>query len=258
MIPLVDMHCHLLAGLDDGPRAQEEAVAMCRIAYAEGVRMVAATAHQNEQWNAVSPDRIRQASQKLVQSLREAGIPLLIFPCAEVMVHADLELSWKRGDLLSVADRGQYLLLEMPHDLCVDLRATVRRLRQLGVRPILAHPERHEQLLHEPGSVEELIHAGCLVQVSSASVTNPPSPRDRRALKRWFKGGLVHLLGSDGHSPTRRPPRMADAYRQISRWIGSVAADRIGSTIGMAVLQALPLRIPQPEPQRRTWSLRFW
>jgi protein-tyrosine phosphatase len=258
MIPLVDMHCHLLAGLDDGPRSKEEAVAMCRMAYEEGVRMVAATAHQNKYWDSVTPDRIRQATQQLAQSLRTAGIPLLVFPCAEVMVHADLEASWRNGRLLSVADRREYLLLEMPHDLCVDLRATVHRLRQLGVRPILAHPERHEELLHERGRVEELIRAGCLVQVSSASITDPPCARDRRALRSWFKRGIVHLLGSDGHSPTRRPPQLAAAYRQIARWVGALAADRIGSTLGMAVLQSLPLRIPQPDTRRIAWGLKFW
>ena len=113
-------------------------------------------------------------------------------------------------------------------------------------------------MLHEPGRVEELIRAGCLVQVSSASITEPPSARARRALKSWFKRGIVHLLGSDGHSPTRRPPRIAAAYRQIGRWTGSVAADRIGSTIGMAILQGLPLRIPQPEMKRIAWGLKFW
>jgi protein-tyrosine phosphatase len=146
----------------------------------------------------------------------------------------------------------------MPHDCYVDLRAIVGRLRRLGVRPILAHPERCEALLHEPGSVEELVRAGCLVQVSSASITDPHNARDRRTLKSWFKRGVVHLLGSDGHSLIRRPPHMAAAYQQIARWIGNVAADRIGSTIGMAVLQGLPLHISQPEPKRSAWGLKFW
>src|SRR5438445_10195437 len=86
MIPLVDIHCHLLAGLDDGPRTPEEAIAMCRLSYEEGVRMIAATAHQNEHWDAVTPDRIRQAANELCRRLRELNIPLMAFPTAEVMV----------------------------------------------------------------------------------------------------------------------------------------------------------------------------
>jgi protein-tyrosine phosphatase len=191
----------------------------------------------------------------LAERLRQAGIGLLVFPSAEVMVHAEIETSWSKGTLLSVADRGQYLLLEMPHDLCVDLRPVALRLRHARVRPILAHPERHEELLHEEGRIEQLIHSGCLVQVSSASITDPPSARARRALKSWFKRGIVHVLGSDGHSVTRRPPRMAAAYRQITRWAGILAADRIGCTNGLAVLQGLPLRIPHPESKRTGWCL---
>ena len=78
---------------------------MCRIAYREGVRLAAATAHQNETYPAVTPERIRTATQKLTEDLRAAGVALTVFPCAEVMVHPDMEDVWPAGRLLSVADR---------------------------------------------------------------------------------------------------------------------------------------------------------
>src|SRR5438874_12788102 len=99
------MHCHLLAGLDDGPGTEEDALAMCRIAWEDGVRTVAATAHQNERWRSVTPERILHAACLLVGQLNEAGIPLTILPCAEITAHNGLEASWRNGDLLSVADR---------------------------------------------------------------------------------------------------------------------------------------------------------
>jgi protein-tyrosine phosphatase len=258
MIPLVDMHCHLLAGLDDGPRTDEEALAMCRAAYAEGTRMVTALAHQNHHYPANTPDRLRAAARRLAEALRAADVPLTVFPTAEVMVHPGIETSWRNGELLTVGDRGQFVLLEMPHRLCVDLRGIARNLRAAGVRLILAHPEREEELLHDEGRIEELIAGGCLVQVSSGSITEPASSRDARALKRWARRGIIHLLGSDGHSPSRRPPRLAEAYRRLVRWVGASAADRISSTYGMAVLQGLPLRVPKPEPKRVGWLPRFW
>lgn len=258
MMPLVDLHCHLLAGLDDGPRTQEDALAMCRLACADGIRTAAATAHQNERWPDVTPERIRQAARLLAAALRAADVPLAVLPCAEVMAHPDLELSWRQGSLLSVADRGQYLLIEFPHNLFVDLRDTVAGLRRAGVRPILAHAERQPELLHDPGRIEGLVRAGCLVQVNAGSVTEPASRADARALKDWFRRGVVHILGSDGHSPRRRRPHMAAAYRQVAAWAGVGTADRVCSTNATAVLHGLPLRVPGPEPRPTRWFARFW
>jgi protein-tyrosine phosphatase len=175
-----------------------------------------------------------------------------------VMVAPDTEESWRAGRLMSVADRGQYLLVEMPNGLFVDLTETVRGLREAGVRPILAHPERHEELLHEAGQIEKLIELGCLVQVSAGSVTKPRSRTDAQALKSWFKRGIVHCLGSDAHSVKQRPPTMSAAYRQIARWVGTGMADRIGCTYGMAILQGLPLRLPRAEAKAVSWFGSLW
>ena len=258
MIPLVDIHCHLLGGLDDGPRTKAVAVAMCRMAYDEGVRMMAATAHQNEEWPANTLDRIRAATRSLAAALRAENVPLTVFPSAEVMVQPATETLWARGEILSIADRRRYVLLEMPHGLCVDLRALVRRLRHAGLRVVLAHPEQYEELLHEEGAIEELIADGCLVQISAKSVTAPRSRKDLRALRNWLDRGVVHLLGSDGHSLNRRPPGIAAAYRQIVRWCGAAVADRLASTHGLAVLQGMPLEVAPPQRPARHWFSSLW
>lgn len=258
MVPLVDTHCHLLAGLDDGPRTWEDVLAMCRIAQEEGVQMIAATAHQSERWNQVTPELIRAGTMHLTGLLQQAGIPVTVYPSAEVMAHPELETWWEQGKLLTVADRGGYLLLEMPHQIIVDLHPVVQRFRQQGVKLILAHPERHEEWLHEPGAIESLIEEGCLVQVSARSITHPANAREEKALKSWFRRGCVHLLGSDGHSPRKRQPRLANAYRRIVQWIGTLAADRICFTNGLAVLRGLTLRVSPPQRVRRWWVLPLW
>src|SRR3954454_8102960 len=111
MLPLVDTHCHLLAGLDDGPRTDDEALAMCQIAFEEGTRMVCAVAHQNQHYSDVTPERIRGAALRLAEQLRAKEIGLTAFPCAEVMVWPELEQAWQEGRLLSVADKGKYMLI---------------------------------------------------------------------------------------------------------------------------------------------------
>lgn len=257
MLPLVDLHCHVLAGVDDGPATPELALDMCRIAYEQGTRLLAATAHQNERW-VNDPERIREATASLTSALNDANIPLVAFPSAEVMVAPDLMAAWQRGELLTVADRRQYLLLEMPHGQFVEIRYLVEELRAAGIRPILAHPERQADLVQDQETIEELIQAGCLVQVSSGSITRPRTPADKRALRGWFQRGIVHLIGSDGHSPTRRPPHLAAAYHEIVRWAGHAVADRVCSTNGMAILQGLPLKVPGPQPRRTAWFSRWW
>jgi protein-tyrosine phosphatase len=260
MIPLVDIHVHLLAGLDDGPRTLDDAVAMCRLAAAEGVQAMAATAHQNERWKHVTAERIVGATVELRAALVHEGVPVVVFPSAEVMAEPATAAAWREGRLFSVGGHGKYLLLEMPRGAFVDLLPTVRALREAGVRTIIAHPEKEEEFLHGDGLLEALIEAGCLVQVSASSVTDPKTNADRAALRRWFRRGMVHLLASDGHSPVRRPPRMADAHREICRWIGPLAADRIGGSNGMAILNGQRLRVPWPLRREPAWAWlpRLW
>lgn len=228
------------------------------MAYDEGTRFVAATAHQNETYPDVTPDVIRTATARLAQQLRDLKVPLTVFACGEVMAHPELETALQGGQLLTVADRQQYMLIEMPHGLYVDLRYTIERLKEAGIRPILAHAERCEELLHDSHEIESLIQTGCLVQVNAGSITDPRDGRDQRALKDWFQRGIAHLLGSDGHSPNRRQPRMKAAYEQVVRWCGHPIADRVASTHGLAILQGLRLRIPTPRPKTTKWYSALW
>lgn len=258
MIPLVDMHCHLFAGLDDGPRTDQEAIDMCRMLVAEGVTAVAAVAHQNEFWPN-TPAGIQRAATALRRKLQQHNISLRIVPTGEVMLRPDVVAAWEKGELLSVGNGGRYVLIEFPHGVYVDLTMLVQRFYSLGVRPILAHAERTPQLLYDPAAVERLIRVGCLVQVNADSVTRCPSREHTRAIKRWFKGNIVHLLGSDGHSPDHRPPLVAEAYRKIASWVGDAAADRICSRNGSSILEQQDLQVPPPDLQpMKRWFSRFW
>jgi protein-tyrosine phosphatase len=257
--PLVDTHCHLLAGLDDGPKTPAEAVAMCRQAYDQGVRHSVALAHQNHAYPENTPDRLREAFGRLRSDLARAGLDdYTVYPCAEVMVRPDLADVWDRQEFLTVSDGGMYVLLEMPHGLCVELAWLIERLVTKGVRPILAHAERSPELLHDSEAVEKLIRAGCLIQISSFGVTDPGSGADQSAIKDWVRRGVAHLLGSDGHSPKHRPPDVYDAYERLRRWAGTEVAEKIASANGLAVLRNLPLRLPPIAPLARRWWARLW
>ena len=252
----VDTHCHLCAGLDDGPKTDEEALEICELAWHEGIRVIAALAHQNDSYPQVTPSLIRKSVNQLESSLSRLDIPLRLVPAAEVMVAADTLEAWREGRLLSYGAAGRYLLLEYPHGLFLDVRQLAAELVSEGVRPVIAHAERFPELLYDMPMVASLIQIGCVIQVTSRSVVEPNSRREERALRDWFRRGLVHIMGTDAHSPRRRRPVMADAFAQVSRWTDAAMARRIFHDNGLAVLEGQPLTAPQPDlARRRTWSL---
>jgi protein-tyrosine phosphatase len=258
MTPLVDVHCHLLAGLDDGPRTPADALEMCRMAYAAGTRIIAAGAHQNEEYPENTAERLRAAAGLLEEQLQREKVPLTLFRCAEVMVSPDMAERWHRGELLSVADRKQYLLVEYPHGQFVDISEMVERFRAFNMRFILAHPERCPELLYDEERIGALVRSGCLVQVSAHSITKPRDRQEEKRLRHWFRSDLVHLLGSDGHDPLRRRPVMADAYHQLVNWVGPDIADRVGGLNGMAVSQGIVLNPPAPKRKAASWFSNWW
>ncbi|HEY2784829.1 MAG TPA: CpsB/CapC family capsule biosynthesis tyrosine phosphatase [Fimbriiglobus sp.] len=257
MIPLVDTHVHLFAGRDDGPSTMEEAVAMCRMLASEGARSAAALAHQNKTYPENTPDALRAACADLDAILKAEKIPLTVLPTAEVMAASDLVDQWVAGQLLSVADLKQFLLVEQPHGIFLDLRPLARALRPHGVRIIVAHAERYQELLFDTAAVEELIRLGCLIQVTSGGLTRPGSGSAEAALKDWIRRGMVHLLGSDGHGLDRRPPRLREGHRVIARWTDEQTADRIGGIWGSAVMQGRPVNPPMPKPKVKSWFAKL-
>ncbi|HMO36444.1 MAG TPA: hypothetical protein PKA06_10410 [Gemmatales bacterium] len=259
MIPIADMHCHLLAGLDDGPRAQAEALEMCSMLAGQGVSSVHALAHQNEQYPEVTPERIREAIRLLQEEVRQKRIPVAIFPGSEVMVHPTVLQSVDAGQYLTIADGKKYLLIELPHGVFIDLREIVAGLMQRGIRPILAHPEQSQELLYSEVMAEELVRLGCLFQLSTGNVMMPMDRRAGNAIRNWVQRGMVHVIGSDGHSPKRRPPLLAQAAEVLAGWVTPLQANKICGLNGLAILQNVPLVIEPPTgPRTVFWFIKEW
>jgi protein-tyrosine phosphatase len=258
MTPLADTHVHLLAGRDDGPRTMAEAVAMCRMLVAEGVRHATALAHQNDDYPENRADQLRSAAAELSAQLASRQIPLSVYPTGEVMLSPTIVEDWHAGHLLSVGNRARWLLVEMPHGMFVDVLPFAERLRPAGVRIIIAHAERYPELLDDPALAARWVEAGCLIQVTAQALAEPWDTELERGLQRWLAGGFIHLLGSDGHGIDRRRPVLAAGFEQLVRWGGRVTAERIASHWGIAVLQGLALNVPAPQPPSRSWFTRLF
>lgn len=257
MLPLIDTHVHLLAGRDDGPPDADTALAMCRMLVAEGARSATALAHQNPYYPDNTAAALRVATESLIAALAEAKVPLMVHPTGEVMASADLPEKLAADEWLTVADRGQFLLVEQPHGVFLDLLPLAAAVRPKGVRLIVAHAERYPELLHDPGRTAEWIAAGCLIQVTARGLVEPANGADERALKRWVTGGFVHLLGSDGHNLDRRPPRLRVGHAVLAKWAGVAAADRIGHIWANGIFHGKSVTPPPPAKPKASWFTRL-
>jgi len=257
MTPIADTHVHLLAGLDDGPASMEEAVAMCRMLISEGARHATALAHQNNGYPENTATRLREATTLLTRELAANEIPLSVYPTGEVMLSPTTFEDWQAGTLLTIGNHNQWLLVEMPHGMFVDVLPLVESFRPHGIRLIIAHAERYPELLFDPARTERWIAAGCMIQATAWALADPWEPGMEKALRHWATSGFLHVIGSDGHGIDRRRPLLAEGFERLVKWAGRATAERIASLWGVAVLQGLPVRVPPPKPPSRSWFTRL-
>jgi protein-tyrosine phosphatase len=231
---LIDLHCHILPGLDDGAQDAQDSIAMARQAQEDGVSSVCATPHLRDDHD-VRIEEISARVQDLQQLVDAEGVPVRILPGGELAQERAEHLSERELSLATLGGGGRWLLLEpAPGPLASVLFDAARRLMQSGFAAVVAHPERHADALLED-RLAELAGIGCLVQWTAEFVAHAA---DDDLVLQMARKGLVHLLGSDAHSARAgRPVRLASAFVRLSsvcsaerlRWIADEAPRAIVS-----------------------------
>lgn len=212
---MIDLHTHVLPGLDDGTRSLAEARALALDAAAQGISVLAATPHVRDDYP-TTPDAMEDAVAELREDFAREGVPVDVVHGAEVA----LDLLWAvpPPDLrrLTIAQTGRYLLLEVPYrGWPFAFESAVKRLVELGVTPLLAHPERNPEVQDRPDRVRDVVEAGALVQVTAASIEGSRDRAAQAAAWRLLELGLVHVIASDSHGPHIARQGMADAVAAL-------------------------------------------
>ncbi|PWH18773.1 MAG: hypothetical protein DDG58_06065 [Ardenticatenia bacterium] len=255
---MIDTHCHILPGLDDGAASLEEALAMARIAVADGVHRLVATPHQ-EGWNAAACQHVQAAVQNLQRELNLNGIPLSLSSGMELLVTHDL-LQTSDDERAHTLNGSRYILLELPaFDYPLYTAEVIFSLQLRGLVPILAHPERNAVIQDDIGCAVRLLQRGVLMQVSADSLSPAADRAVRRCAQELLRRGLVHLLASDAHNASRRAPRLAAGVQAAARIVGSERAQAMVTRIPEAILADRELdmaAIAAPTPRR--WWLRLF
>jgi protein-tyrosine phosphatase len=223
----VDVHCHCLPGIDDGPRTTAEALELCRALVADGITTVVATPHQLGAYELRNHGgRVRQAVADLRVVLEAEAVPLVVLPGAEVRIDERIPWLLDAGDVLTVGDAGSHLLLELPQNHWIDPSPLIRTLARAGVRAVITHPERLPVVIRRPTTVRAWVDAGALLQVTAASLAGRFGADAEQVGWGLIAADLVSVVATDAHRARHRSPRMSQAVALIEERHGrAVAAD---------------------------------
>jgi protein-tyrosine phosphatase len=251
---VIDLHCHILPGIDDGPADMAGTLEMAREHVARGTNVVVATPHVG--WDYPNtPEVIEAGVAEVNAELQAEGIPLEVLSGAEVALTRAVDLSAEQLKDLRLGS-GPWLLLEAP--ISVDspgVETLVGIVQSRGVRVLLAHPERCASFHSDPQLLERLVGAGCLAQVTGGALTGFFGRTVQAAARRYVDEGLVHVVSSDAHDARHRGPGVSEhmieaGYEPLAIWMGQ--------DVPRALLGGVPVP-PRPPftpavPKRR----RFW
>ncbi len=223
---MVDIHCHILPGVDDGAPSVEVALEMLAAGAQEGIAAAVLTPHIKSDDRQDKDELHRRTFTELEEAVAKSGLGVQIHLGAEVAFRFGLTevAQWP-----SVRLAGQpFILVHLPPGpLSPGLEQGFFELRAAGLRPILAHPERHRELARSPEKIERLRQQDLLLQVDGGSLTGRFGNRSREAAEKWIGQGWVEFVGSDGHDLNKRPVALSAARDRVESLAGREEAQRL-------------------------------
>ena len=252
---MIDLHTHVLPGIDDGPDDLAGSVAVAEVAAHGGIRTLVATPHLRADHPGVRPAELAGRARELTEYLHARGLPVEVLPGAEVDLQTAAGLADEELVLATLAGNGGDLLVETPYGpLPDDFSERVLELAARGFRITLAHPERSPTFQERPAAVGALVEHGVLVQLTARSVSGRRTAGATTA-RTLLEHGWAHVLASDAHAIDRRPPDLGAALSHAAELLPHARAELewMVTAAPRAILDGRPL----PErPPRASRSLR--
>jgi len=244
---MIDLHCHILSGIDDGAADLSVSIEMARAFVMDGVAVVACTPHILPGLYANSGPQIRAATARLQQTLDEEGIPLRLITGADNHITPNFVAELRAGHLLSLADT-RYVLVEPPHHIVPPrMEDLFFNLLVAGYVPILTHPERLSWIESHYLAIKRMVHAGVWMQLTAGSLAGAFGRKAQYWSERMLDEGCAHILATDAHDVNRRPPNLGQGRELAARRVGNAEAEHLVETRPHGVLRSvLPSDLPGP------------
>ena len=258
---MIDCHCHLLPAIDDGAHTLEVACEMARAALDGGTQQIICTPHHLNGVYENPAHFIRRILADTRLGLAEAGIPIRLYPGAELHLVPELPGRLLDGTAMTYNDLGKAALVELPKAAVpLGSETILEQMLYQGITPVIAHPERNLVLARRPDQLAEWISWGCKVQLTAQSCSGDFGPRLQRLCRNWLERGWAHLIASDAHRPTgRSPDAIARGRTTVAGWLGEEAAELLTLDNPRRLLNGEPLLdLPPAVPAQTGWARWRW
>jgi protein-tyrosine phosphatase len=260
---MIDLHCHILPGIDDGSPDDATSLEMARIATADGIRTIACTPHIYPGLYENDANGIRARVAALQGKLDDAGIALKLTSGADAHLTPELLGRVKDGTAPTLHG-GRYFLLEPSHHVVPPrFEESVLNFTAAGFVPVITHPERLTWIEGQYRILESLLRSGAWMQITAGSLTGRFGSNAQYWAERMLDDGMVHLLATDAHGVKGRPPLLAEGMEAAEKWVGTAEAKRLVLDRPQAILDnrapAQVMPVPALDPaRRRSRSRGIW
>jgi protein-tyrosine phosphatase len=279
---VIDIHIHILPGLDDGAKTLEESLRMCEMSAQDGVRTIVATPHTGNGHYSNNRGTILEKVKELSEALNhfrignsdfgldhlsrvvqfavgnpqspmepgsvQSAISFRVLPGADVHFSPDILRLVEEGEFETVNDNGLFLMVEFPVQ-GIPFRAEEVLFKLIAKRiiPIITHPERNFEIGQKPRRYYELIRMGCLGQVTAMSLTGQFGTEIKRVAEKLLRNNLIHFIASDAHSANGRPPVLSSAVKAAAKIVGEEEAQKMVTEYPQAILEGKRPKVPEPK-----------
>jgi len=221
---MIDLHCHMLPGIDDGPKTMEQSLEMARFAVEQGTLRCVVTPHIQPGCYDNEAENIQRIFEAFQIQLAAENIPLQIGMAAEVRVCAELPMLINQGKIpfLGRWQGMQLILLEFPHDqIPVGADRLINWLIERDILPVIAHPERNQSVMRQPEKITPFVNQGCLLQITADSVTGLFGEVSQKVALSFIRNDMATLIATDAHNMYKRRPTLKAARHALLPIIGA-------------------------------------
>lgn len=257
---LIDLHAHLVPGVDDGPSTEKDSLEMIRMAEANGIEYIVATPHIFNKLNIIKDlEMILQMQEEFLEKIRLFSLKIQVLSGAEIFFTSNLREIFNQYKNLLTINRSCYFILEFPFDFIFPkIEDFIFKIQMDGWIPIIAHPERNQVIQRNPRMLFEMVQKGALSQVNAGSISGAFGPEAQATAFKLIHYNLVQVIASDAHSIRHRPPLLTSVYDHLKE-LDIEKADLLFKKNPLAILndQGLPGMDDPMDPQKKVKFFDF-